>query len=81
MRQTRRSGRTVTWNSCAGRLGIDWLRTYRLTRFSARTRDRRSKGANGLDKMACEEYPDAASRVCRVLVFVTRPYDDTEHTD
>ena len=34
-----------------------------------------------LDEMAREERPDAASRVGRVLLFVTRPYDDTEHSD
>jgi hypothetical protein len=31
--------------------------------------------------MAREERADAASRVSRVLLFVTRPYDDTEHSD
>ena len=31
--------------------------------------------------MAREERSDAASRICRVLVFVTRPQDDTEHPD
>jgi hypothetical protein len=31
--------------------------------------------------MACEECPDAGSRVSRVLFLVTRPYDDTEHPD
>ena len=31
--------------------------------------------------MAREERPDAASRVSRVLFFVTRPYDGTEHPD
>jgi hypothetical protein len=31
--------------------------------------------------MAREECPDTASRVSRVLVFVTRPYDDTEYPD
>jgi hypothetical protein len=31
--------------------------------------------------MAREERPDAASRVSRVPLFVTRPYDDTEHSD
>ena len=31
--------------------------------------------------MARKERPDAGSRVSCVLVFVTRPYDDTEHTD
>jgi len=31
--------------------------------------------------MAREDRPDAASRIGRVLVFVTRPYDDTEHPD
>src|SRR5580700_5974130 len=31
--------------------------------------------------MARKERPDTASRVSRVLLFVTRPYDDTEHPD
>ena len=31
--------------------------------------------------MSREERPDAGSRVSCVLVFVTRPYDDTEHSD
>ena len=31
--------------------------------------------------MAREERPDAASRVSRVPLFVTRPHDDTEHSD
>src|ERR1700757_884254 len=31
--------------------------------------------------MSREERPDACSRPSCVLVFVTRPYDDTEHTD
>lgn len=31
--------------------------------------------------MTREECPDAASRIGRVLFFVTRPYDDTEHPD
>ena len=35
----------------------------------------------GLGKMACEECTDTASSVSRVLVFVTRPYDDAEHPD
>jgi hypothetical protein len=29
--------------------------------------------------MAREERLDAASRISRVLVFVSRPYDDTKH--
>src|SRR6516165_2410430 len=32
-------------------------------------------------EMVREERPDAASRIIRVLVFVARPYDDTEHPD
>src|ERR1700747_3842133 len=31
--------------------------------------------------MAREERPDAGSRLSCILVFVTRPYDDTEHSD
>jgi hypothetical protein len=31
--------------------------------------------------MSREERPDAVSCVSRVLVFVTCPYDDTEHPD
>src|SRR5260370_38741348 len=32
-------------------------------------------------EMPREERPDAVSCVSRVLVFVTSPYDDTEHPD
>jgi hypothetical protein len=38
-------------------------------------------GVNGLGEMAREERSDAASRISRVLAFVTRPQDDTEHPD
>ena len=36
---------------------------------------------NGLGEMAREDRQDAPSRIGRVLVFVPRPYDDTEHPD